>query len=197
MYEMALEQKMVNPHIEDNHLLRLISQGDEDALTTLYQRYGGHLFAYALRIVGDRAVAEDVLQESLIAIWQRAKTFRGEGRVIAWLFGIVHHKALRTFREKTNLALEEISTEPGSPGTQLDDRLVSDARRKALRDGLDSLSVEHRTVLELVFYQGMSLKETAKVCQVPVGTVKSRLNYAKTALRGVLSREGAALEDLR
>ena len=79
----------------------------------------------------------------------------------------------------------------------IDDRLVSDERRKTLRAGLERLSLEHRTVLELVFYQGMTLKETAKVCQVPVGTVKSRLNYAKAALKGAVSRQGVALEDLR
>jgi RNA polymerase sigma-70 factor (ECF subfamily) len=197
MYEMALEQKMVDQHTEDKHLLRLVSQGDEDALTTLYERYGGQLYAYALRIVGERALAEDVLQESLVVIWQRAKTFRGEGRVIAWLFGIVHNKAMRTFREKKNLPLDEISGHPESSGIEPDERLVSEERRKALRSGMEQLSVEHRTVLELVFYQGMTLKETAAVCQVPVGTVKSRLNYAKAALKGALSRQGAALEDLR
>lgn len=197
MYEMALEQNMVHQHIEDTHLLRLVSQGNEDALTTLYERYGGQLYAYALRIVGDHASAEDVLQESLVVIWQRAKTFRGEGRVTAWLFGIVHNKAMRTFREKENLALDEIPGEPESSEQKPDERLISNERRKALREGLEQLSVEHRTVLELVFYQGMSLKETAGVCQVPVGTVKSRLNYAKAALKGALSRGGAALEDLR
>ena len=197
MYEMALEQNMVDQHIEDTHLLKLVSKGDEDALTALYERYGGQLYAYALRILGDRAAAEDVLQESLVVIWRRAKTFRGEGRVKAWLFGIVHNKAMRTFREKENLPLDEIPGEPESSEQRPDERLISNERRKALRDGVEQLSVEHRTVLELVFYQGMSLKETAGVCQVPVGTVKSRLNYAKAALKGALSRGGAALEDLR
>jgi RNA polymerase sigma-70 factor (ECF subfamily) len=109
----------------------------------------------------------------------------------------VHNKAMRTFREKQNLPLDEISGQPESSGAEPDDRLISDERREALRAGLERLSVEHRTVLELVFYQGMTLKEAAKVCQVPVGTIKSRLNYAKAALKGALSRQGAALEDLR
>jgi RNA polymerase sigma-70 factor (ECF subfamily) len=68
---------------------------------------------------------------------------------------------------------------------------------RLLRDGLQRLSLEHRTVLELVFYQGLSLDETARVCGCPVGTVKSRLSYAKNSLRGELSRAGLAAEDIR
>ena len=65
-----------------------------------------------------------------------------------------------------------------------------------LRRGLGELSVEHRSVLELVFYQGLSLQETADVCGCPVGTVKSRLSYAKQALRGELARQGLSAEEI-
>ena len=64
-----------------------------------------------------------------------------------------------------------------------------------MRAGLDGLSLEHRLALELVFYQGLSLNEVAEGCGCPVGTVKSRLNYAKASLRGVLSRAGRNAED--
>ncbi len=74
--------------------------------------------------------------------------------------------------------------------------LQSDQRR-LLHDGLAALTPEHRAVLELVFYQGLSLEEAAGVLDCPLGTVKSRLNYAKAALRGILNRAGVTAEDMR
>ena len=74
----------------------------------------------------------------------------------------------------------------------VDDRLSAIECKRQLRDGLKTLSVEHRTVLEMVFLQGMSLREVAKICDIPQGTVKSRLKYAKDALRGALSRKRIA-----
>jgi RNA polymerase sigma-70 factor (ECF subfamily) len=90
-----------------------------------------------------------------------------------------------------NLPAEIPSLEP-APHQQID-RLQ---QSQLLRSGLQQLSLEHRTVLELVFYQGLSLKEAAQVCGCPVGTVKSRLNYAKEHLRGVLRRQGLEAEEL-
>lgn len=196
MLEIAIE-KMADQHVDDATLLKLISQGDEDALVNLYTRYGKNLYGYALRVVDNREIAEDVLQDSLLTVWQKAKTYRGEGRVKAWLFAIVHHKAVRTFREKESAPLDDSAHDPEYLETRVAEKHISQERKKLLRSGLEELSVEHRTVLELVFYQGMTMKEISQICEIPLGTVKSRLNYAKAALKGFLSRQGVALEDLK
>ena len=154
------------------------------------------MYGYALRTLRDPASAEDVIQESLLTIWQRAKSFRGEGRVIAWLFGIVHHKTMRAYREKVNVPLDEAIRKLLASEPQVDARIISQDRKDLLREGMEMLSIDHRTVLELVFYQEMTMKEISKICGVPVGTVKSRLNYAKAALKGVLTRQGRILEDM-
>ncbi|KAA3646558.1 MAG: hypothetical protein DWQ07_10145 [Chloroflexi bacterium] len=195
MLEIALG-KMTEQHIDDAHLLRLISKGDEAALVTLHERYGGQLYSYALRILKDHHVADDVLQDSLLVIWQKAGTFRKEGSVRAWLFSIVHNKAMKTFRGRASSPLDETALETIPSEFETEESKLSQERSSLLRAGLDGLSVEHRTVLELVFYQGMTMKEVAQVCNVPVGTVKSRLNYAKNGLKGSLSRAGMTMEDL-
>jgi RNA polymerase sigma-70 factor (ECF subfamily) len=187
---------MADQHIDDKHLLQLISEGDEAALETLYSRYGSKLYGYISRALRDQEAAEDVLQESLLTVWQKAKNFRGEGRVIAWLFGIAHNKIMRTYREKRNHHLSELIADADSMESRVDDKLISQKRRKLLRAGLDKLSIKHRTVLELVFYQDMTMQEISKICKIPVGTVKSRLSYAKAALKGILSREDISMEDL-
>ena len=185
------------PTIErDADLIRQIAGGDQDALRELYAIYGQRLYAYAMRLTGDPATAEEAVQESLIAVWQGAGRFRGQGRVIAWLLGIVHYKALNLVRGRQMDVLEEGPEEPADRGPLPDEQAARSEQRRMISSGLKHLSLEHRMVLELVFYQGLSLSEVAEVCGCPVGTVKSRLNYAKNSLRGTLSRAGINAEDV-
>lgn len=173
---------------EDLDLIRRMQTGDDDAVRDLYALYGQRLYAYALRLTNDPATAEDVTQNTLVTAWRTARTFRGEGRLIAWLLGIVHHTAMKAIRNSTNylddVAEEAIREDQPSPEEQAQ---VKDERRW-VRQGIQSLSPEHRAVLDLVFYQGLSLNEAAQVLNIPVGTVKSRLSYARDHLRGVLAR---------
>jgi RNA polymerase sigma-70 factor (ECF subfamily) len=193
--ELILEQSRLHTSGE-NELVHRIAAGEQDALRELYAVYGQRLYAYALRMLSDPSSAEDVVQESLIAVWHSAKRFRGEGRVIAWLLGIVHNKALNALRKPAASSLEEIVQEPPDPLDSPDDQVVNQEQQQLVRDSLDNLSLEHRLVLELVFYQGLTLKEVADVVNCPVGTVKSRLSYAKTSLKRVLNRGGLAAEDV-
>ncbi len=190
--------RVVSSEERDVELVRRIAAGDDDALRELYAAYGQRLYAYALRVTGDPATADDVLQETLVTAWRDARRFRGEGRVIAWLLGIVHHKALNALRGRPMASLEddESMTEPPSQDPSPDEQAVASEQRGLLAAGLRQLSLEQRTVLELVFYQGLSLAEVAEVCRCPLGTVKSRLAYAKASLRGVLSQKGLSAKDI-
>jgi RNA polymerase sigma-70 factor (ECF subfamily) len=143
---------------DDLDLIHRLKAGDDDAMRDLYSLYGQRLYAYALRLTGDPATAEDVTQTTLITAWRTIGSFRGEGRFIAWLLGILHHTAMKSIRETLTVsdrATEEILPDPQpSPQEQAEGR----ERKRWVLDGLASLSLEHRTVLELVFYQGLSLK---------------------------------------
>jgi RNA polymerase sigma-70 factor (ECF subfamily) len=186
-------------HDPESDLIQRIAAGDEDALQALVAACGQRLYAYALRLTGDPAAAEEVLQDSLVAVWQGARRFRRESRAIAWLLGIVHNKALNSLRLRRRILarLDEDQDLPAAPGPLPETQTALNERRRLLGSAIARLSLEHRTVLELVFYQGLSLEETAGVTGCPLGTVKSRLNYAKASLRGVLSRTGLDEEDLR
>lgn len=176
----------------DLDLIRRISQEDEAALRELYGRYGQRMYAYALRLTNLPQKAEDVVQDTLIVVWQSSSRFRGEGRVLAWLLGIVHHTAMKSLRHShqpiTEAMEETIPTSLVSP----EERIQVKEEVQLLRRGLESLSADHRAVLELVFYQGLNLKEVADVCDCPVGTVKSRLSYARKHLQGILRRQEEA-----
>lgn len=181
-------QATMTQSVDDLDLIRRMQAGDDDAVRDLYAQYGQRLHAYALRLTNDPATAEDVTQNTLVTAWRTARTFRSEGRLIAWLLGIVHHTAMKAIRNKAkyldDVVEEIVSEDQPSPEEQAQ---VKEEKRW-VRQGIQSLSSEHRAVLELVFYQELSLNETAQVLKVPIGTVKSRLSYARTHLRGVLTR---------
>jgi RNA polymerase sigma-70 factor (ECF subfamily) len=176
----------------DLELIRRIVQKDEFALRELYAQYGQRMYAHALRLTNLPQKAEDVVQDTLVAVWQSASRFRGEGRVLAWLLGIVHHTAMKSLRHTHQPITEAMEESLPSPVISPEERIQAKEEVQSLRRGLQSLSTEHRAVLELVFYQGLSVKEVAEVCGCPVGTVKSRLSYARKHLRGVLSHQEEA-----
>jgi RNA polymerase sigma-70 factor (ECF subfamily) len=171
----------------DLDLIRRMASGDENAMREVYTAYGQRLFAYALRLTNDHATAEDVTQETLVIAWRTAGKYRAEGRLIAWLLGIVHHTAIKLLRHTVEPldTIEETLPEKNASPEEL---AQAEDMKRWVRKGLQDLSTEHRAVLELVFYQGLTLNEVAEVCQCPLGTIKSRLNYARGHLRGVLSR---------
>lgn len=177
---------------QDTALLQRITAKDEAALRELYAVYGQRLYAYALRLTDNPVVAEDVVQDTLVAVWQSAGHFRGEGRVLAWLLGIVHHTAMKALRHVSQPISDEMEISLSAQVPLPEECLQEQEQSQWVRRGLQNLSVEHRAVLELVFYQGLSLNEVAEVCNCPVGTVKSRLSYARKRLRGILSRQEKA-----
>lgn len=172
---------------QDLDLIRRIASGDENAMRELYAAYGQRLYAYALRLTNDHAAAEDVTQETLVIAWRTAGQFRGEGRLVAWLLGIVHHSAMKSLRHVSQ-PLEPLEEVTAAADASPEDHAQAQERKRWVCKGLQNLSTEHRAVLELVFYQGLTLQEVAEVCCCPLGTVKSRLSYARRHLRGVLSR---------
>ncbi|HNT55901.1 MAG TPA: sigma-70 family RNA polymerase sigma factor [Anaerolineaceae bacterium] len=180
---------------KDLALVQRLVAGEDAAMHELYAAYGQRLYAYALRLVNDPSQAEDVVQDALVVVWKSARKFRGDGRLLAWLLGITHHLAIKSLRHRSRLLTDEmeetLETRQPSPEQQAERSEQSERLQTSLR----MLSLEHRAVLELVFYQGLSLDEVAQICHVPLGTVKSRLSYARRSLRGALTREG--LEDVR
>lgn len=182
------EYAMPVDHAHDLELIGRIANKDEAALQELFSTYGQRLYAYALRLTLDPVQAEDVVQDTLVVVWRSAGTFRGAGRLVAWLMRIVHHTAIKSLRHSFIPISEEMENSLSGTEPLPEEQIQSSERTEWVRQGLERLSPEHRAVLELVFYQGLTLQETALVCDCPLGTVKSRLSYARQQLRGLLSR---------
>lgn len=176
----------------ESDLLARVARKERLALSEVYARFQRPLFSYLFHLLGQKELAEDVLQEVMLVVWQKAHTYKGSAPASRWLFGIAHHQAFNVLRRKKNVVF-----------VQLDEALdildeTPDPEARALRNAtadevaacLALLTPEHREVLELAFFQDFSCKEIAAIVSIPEGTVKSRLSYARRALKALLLRNG-------
>ena len=153
----------------------------EEGLRVLYDEHAGELYGFALRTLGDRGAAEDLVQEVLLRAWLKADTYQPErGSARAWLFAIARNLAIDVARARA--ARPELVGVDGDH-VGLGDELAQVERRILLLDVLARLTTEHRTVLIEVAIRGRPLADVATGLVVPIGTVKSRLFYALKALR--------------
>jgi RNA polymerase sigma-70 factor (ECF subfamily) len=181
--------KSISVSTSDLGLIEQIATGEAQALEELYHRYSAPLLTYLSHLLYEETVAEELLQEVFIAVWMSAKRFRGKAAVKTWIFQIAHHLGVSWLRKK-KLHLNYIQNYEIDPPGSVDDLLHEDWLKKTVLAALGKLSAEHRAVVELVYYHGLSYEETAYVVQCPVGTVKSRVSYAKRYLDQFLTASG-------
>jgi RNA polymerase sigma-70 factor (ECF subfamily) len=179
--------------VEDAVLLRRVASGDEAALEAVYHRYGGPCFRLARRILDEQHLAEDVVQQVFLALWQGSGYDPARGAVSTWLMSVTHHKAVDMLRRESGrrkrLAGDQELIERQVIGPGPADEAWARLRAERTRDALRSLSAEHREVLLLAYYGGYSQREIADLTGLPLGTVKSRTLHAMRRLRAQLSDE--------
>jgi RNA polymerase sigma-70 factor (ECF subfamily) len=176
---------------EDSLLIKRLSAGDEEALGTLMDRYGGALLHFAHRLVGDMQLAEEIYQDTMLKAWQQAASFRLDGHLKAWLFRVARNNAIDYMRKK-RLPMEEFTTCLETAATTF--RPDREAERSWLSSevvvAIDELPGAYREVIDLRFFHQLCYQEIAQVLGIPLGTVKSRLNYAIQRLTKILRDRG-------
>jgi RNA polymerase sigma-70 factor (ECF subfamily) len=183
----------------DRDLVERVAGGDRSAFAELYRRYSPSAFGLASRILGDQAMAEEVLQEVFLSVWRRAGAYDpGRGSVRSWLFAQVHHRAVDVVRrEEAERRRSHVTVLPDASSEGGVDDVVEEgwlkARREHVRGALEGLPHEQRQVLELAYYGGLTQTQVAEATGVPLGTVKSRTLAAMRRLKGALA--GAVVED--
>lgn len=161
------------------------SASAETLIRSLYEEHGRSLLAYATRLTGDRAAAEDVVQETLLRAWKHAdRLVEGKGSVRGWLLTVARNIVTDRARARAVRPAEVAEMEHLPPVEQ--DHSESVVNTMVVLDALDQVSQEHREVLVELYYRGRSMAEAAKELGVPPGTVKSRSYYALRALRAVM-----------
>ncbi len=199
--------------VEDAHLVREVAAGSQDALAALYDRHGDAVFAAASRLTSDRQVAEEVVQETFLALWNRAELFDpATGSLAAWLHTIARNRTvdrLRAAGRRPNLVALSSASGIDEHDTAALERIVARGRvvggadlgpdpeaalqsaelRASLRDALATMPETERTVIELAYQDELSQTEIAGRLGWPLGTVKTRTRRALQRLRAVLARE--------
>jgi RNA polymerase sigma-70 factor (ECF subfamily) len=178
----------------DLELLEAIQHQDVRALEQLYHRYGTFTYGLALRIIGDRHLAEDVTQEVFFNLWCRAISFDGSrGSVRNWLLASIHHRSIDYIRQRNGKTARDIEiTEVEFLLTSPDPwaEVVNHNDRDILKKAMATLPQEQRRTLEMAYYEGMTHSEIAEVTGVPLGTVKGRLRLALEKIRAYLESLG-------
>jgi RNA polymerase sigma-70 factor (ECF subfamily) len=178
--------------VSDQTLLGRLQAGDEGALGALYERYAPLLYSLALRVVGDRHLAQEVIQDTFLRCWDRAERYDpARGPVPAWLIGVTRHRAIDVLRSRSHQARlreREALPGPGSPGEpgQPDDG-EGVLLRRAVSTALETLPDAQRRAIELAYYGGMTQTDIAAVTDEPLGTVKGRIRLGLERLREALA----------
>jgi RNA polymerase sigma-70 factor, ECF subfamily len=177
----------------DDRVIDLLAQGSPEGIEVLYDRYGRLAYTLAVRILGDGASAEDVVQEAFLAIWRRSSSYRPErGSVRSWVCAIVHHRAVdrlrgRSGRARLDLSLDTARSEASASNTW--ETVVAGLERGQVRRALAELPEDQRRTIELAYYAGYSQSEISSAMSVPLGTVKGRTRMALRRLRSALEHQ--------
>ena len=173
--------------VDDAGLLARVAAGDKVAMRRLYDRYSGPLYHFIRARLNDPFEAADVMQEAFLDLWRHAGRFEGRSSVRTWAFGIARNKAADRLRRRARVEIAEPDeTVPDdAPDPQAVAEAASDARR--VRECIARLSPTHRSAIQLAFYRDLAYGEIAEIEGVPVGTIKTRIHYAKQLLMRCLS----------
>jgi RNA polymerase sigma-70 factor (ECF subfamily) len=179
---------------EDQSLISRVAKGDREAFRELFSAYQPRLYSYLMKLLGNKAEAEDVLVDTMFTVWKDAKRFKSASKLSTWIFGIAHNKALNAMRSRGRRAESQLeSAEPAcDPTPSPHNQAATGLLRVKIQAALGKLSREHREVVELTFYEGFSYEEIARIVSCPVNTVKTRMFHARKKLKQLLSEMGLA-----
>lgn len=178
--------------LPDLHLLQRIAARDTAALAELYDRHSRLLFGLILRIVRDRAEAEEILQEAFVRVWTRAETYDArEGGPLPWIVRVARNCAIDRLRARRVRAAIDAPALDGAvaeavPATDIqspETAVLVAERRQTLTDALADLPADQRRLIEAAFFEGYTHSELAQRFGLPLGTVKTRIRAGMIAMR--------------
>jgi RNA polymerase sigma-70 factor (ECF subfamily) len=181
-------------HLSDEALVLLAARSEESALAELYDRYGRIAYGLALRVLRDKALAEDAVQEAFLTAWRTASQFVPErGKASTWLLTLAHRRAVDVVRREQRRRTDSLerAPEPAAGGVEEDAWLR--LQRERVQSALRSLPDAQREALELAYYGGFSQSELAERLGQPLGTIKSRMFAGLSRMRELLGEPGTEM----
>lgn len=189
----------------DEQLLAQVANGQVAAFKTLFDRYGGRVTGFCVKLLGDQALAEDACQETFWRIWNGAHTFDGQrGNFQAWLFGIARNLAIDTIRRQKHIQVEPLPDGRATyhelaarvdGGIDVVEATWVSIQQQQVHQALAELPPDQRDVIEWIYFQGMTRREIAQEKNIPFGTINTRVQLALEKLGRALRANGYGLEE--
>lgn len=184
---------------EEITLCERVAAGDEAAFARLVERYQHRVFGFCARLLGDRAEAEDLAQDVFLTVYRNAGEFRGDCAFSTWLFRIAKNQTLNRIkylerrgrsarRADPESADERIARLVDPEATRADEAIADRQQARMVQEAIEELGEEHRAVVVLRDLEDLSYEEISEITGLPLGTVKSRIHRARSALAKRLSR---------
>jgi RNA polymerase sigma-70 factor (ECF subfamily) len=176
---------------DDGELVRRLQRRDPQALAELYDRYGRLTFSLVLRVVRDAGIAEDLVQETFLRVWNRVAGFDAEkGAIAPWLLAVARNRAidyLRSVAGRERNALEFEETDHPALYVDMERDILASDKTRAIQGAMRKLPENQRQVIELAYFEGLSQTEMAERLGQPLGTVKTWVRTALKHLRDELA----------
>jgi RNA polymerase sigma factor (sigma-70 family) len=199
---------MENHEIPDDELIHQYQNGDEDAFCQLLERYKKKVFGYILNVVRDRAIAEDIFQETFFKVIRtlKKKQYNGEGKFIQWVIRISHNLIIDSFRQNGKISTVSKIVKPDGKVVDVfdvvkveqsstEDNMVKKQILQDIRKLVEHLPFEQREVVILRHYYDLSFKEIADMTNVSINTALGRMRYAIINLRRLAEQHKIALSE--
>ncbi len=188
---MSLSGTVIRPQAEtvkarwpdERELLARVSTGDLQAFERLYRIYQPRLARFLISMLQRQQLVEEVLDDTMMVVWQTAGSFRGSSKPSTWIFAIAYRKALKAKARWPDPVEDEEYDTRVSDDPAPDEQLHHQRLHNALRDAMEKLTPEHRAVVDLTYFHGMGYREIADIVNCPVDTVKTRMFHARRRLR--------------
>jgi RNA polymerase sigma-70 factor, ECF subfamily len=187
----SVDSKEKLRRLADEELMALVAGNDADAFEVVLERHADAAFSLAYRICGRRALAEDIVQDALLAVWRSGGRYdRTRGSVRTWTLGIVHNRAVDALRRsgvhERRRASDEGIEETVEAAQRTDTQAIENSTSLEIRGAIDELPSEQRRVIELAYFGGFTHAEIASMLGAPIGTVKGRMRLGLHKLRDQL-----------
>jgi len=186
---------MGGDELNDEQLMSRVTQGDTAALERLYDRYSPAAMGLALKITGDRATAEEVVQETFWRVWRKAESFHIQrGAFTSWVFSIVRNLSIDSLRRRMRAQpigeAEQSVEQVPDPEADVAEAAWLGVKHQQVRAAIATLPVEQRHVIEMAYFSGMTRQEIAQATGEPLGTIHTRARLALQKLREALLVQG-------
>lgn len=168
-------------------MLDRIAQGDLRAFEALYRTYHPRLSRFILNIIRQRSLVEEVLNDTMLVIWNRPGSYNGTSKPSTWIFAIAYRKALKALKRVDEPLEDEQARKRPSAEASPEQQLGERQTQEVLMQAISELSPDHRAVVDLAYFHEAGYREIAEIMNCPVDTVKTRMFHARRHLRGKLA----------